>query len=298
MEVPTGRQDFEEADRLFRSGQYAHALVHLERLNACYPNTKNVLFPMAMCMERLGRPEEALPICSTLIQQFRDPRAQEMQLRLRPSLMDTPLDSLEIEGEYDLPDLGPITTVPVPQQEEEKPPAWKTPLLLGGALVMVTLILLVPFLLESLGLKEAPTPSTPSSQSVSLLQLGVFMISFMVFQGLGTGVASLALATVNKLPSNSISGVLLHVGGTLLGANIASAIISLILTVVAPLDLLMTMFVVEHVVMMTVFSLTYRFRIGDGLVFLLFFSIFMCVAGFIVAIVFGTGIGVVTVLFS
>ena len=298
MGLTFGKEDFEEADRLFRSGQYADALVRLERLNETYPNTKNVLFPMALCMERLGRTHDALPICTTLIHHFRDPRAREMHLRLRPSLIENPLESLDIEGEYELPDLGPITTVPVPVQEEEKPPPWRTPLLLVGALVVVTVILLTPFFLESLGLKEPPSPSTPSSQSVSLLQLGVFMISFMVFQGLGTGVASLAIGTVNKLPSNSISGVLLHVGTTLLGANIASAIISLILTAVAPLDLLMTMFVVEHVVMMAVFSVVYRFRFGDAAVFLLFFSIFMCVATFVVAIVFGTGIGVVTVLFS
>ncbi len=58
-------------------------LVDLDR---AFPNSKNVLFPMALCYERLGHPSEAGQLADRLLAQFQDPRAQALKARLAPSM--------------------------------------------------------------------------------------------------------------------------------------------------------------------------------------------------------------------
>jgi hypothetical protein len=298
LEAREGERCFGEADVLFRSGRYEEALVPLRALNRAYPNTKNVLFPMALCLEKLGRNDETRPLCAILVECFQDPRAMEMQRRLSSTFENTVLDSLEIEGDFALPDLGPIPTIPVPMQEEERTPPWKTSLMIGGGLLALLALLCLPFLLQKLGLIVEPEEVSAPRSALSVLQLGLSLIGFMIFQGLGTGVASLALGTVKKLPANTFSGVLLSVGMTLLGANVMAAMATLFLVALAPLEPLMTLFVVEHVVMLAVFSRVYRFGIGDAIVFFGFFFIFMCVAFFVMSVLLGTGFGMAAFLFS
>lgn len=93
MEAQYGEQFFKQADALFRGGRYGDALILLEKLNRAYPNTKNVLFPMAMCLTELGRGKEALPICDQLIERFDLPRAKALKSRIReetPTIRTTP----------------------------------------------------------------------------------------------------------------------------------------------------------------------------------------------------------------
>ncbi len=82
VNVQEATERFRESDTLFREGRYHEALVYLEELDHLFPNSKNVLYPKAMCMDRLGRIPEALALCDQLIAQFQDPRAQALKERL------------------------------------------------------------------------------------------------------------------------------------------------------------------------------------------------------------------------
>jgi hypothetical protein len=73
---------FKEADSLFRSGRYQEAMQVLVELDRSFPHTKNILFPMALCLEKLGCPGEAEQMCDRLIAQFGDQRAVQMKARL------------------------------------------------------------------------------------------------------------------------------------------------------------------------------------------------------------------------
>jgi len=76
---------FRESDTFFREGRYHEALYVLEELDKAYPNSKNVMFPKALCLDRLGRTGEAVAICDALILQFNDPRAQTLKDQLLSS---------------------------------------------------------------------------------------------------------------------------------------------------------------------------------------------------------------------
>jgi hypothetical protein len=297
LEAADGKRYFDEADALFRAGRYVEALSALRALDDAYPGTKNILFPMALCLEHLGRGDEAQPICDVLIDKFQHAQAIEMKLRLRPTTLDVSLDSLEIEGDYDVPDLGPVETLPVPELEEERTSPWKVVAVVGGCLVSLLIVLCTPFILQKLGVVET-RQETAVSSPLAMMNFGIVLIGLMLFQAFGTGVAALALGTINKLPANSISGVLLHVGMTLLGANIISVILILLLTAIAPLYLGLTVYIVEHIVMLAVFSYVYRFSITDAMVFFGFFFILITVAMFVAGFTLGTGLGMATFFFT
>ena len=162
----------------------------------------------------------------------------------------------------------------------------------------VLAILFGPYLLQKMGLIATPAETSVATESVALLNLGLILLGLVIFQGFGTAVASVALGTVNKLPANTFSGVLLHVGVTLLGANMIALILSLLLMVVAPLDLNITMYLVEHLVLVIVFAQVYELKFAESLVFLFFFFIFMCVATVVAGFVFGTGLGIAALVFA
>jgi hypothetical protein len=73
---------FNHADELFRSGQHADALEILADLNGRFQHNRNILFSMALCLEKLGRKDQAARICNLLVTQFKDPRALQMTSRL------------------------------------------------------------------------------------------------------------------------------------------------------------------------------------------------------------------------
>ena len=73
---------FNHAEALFRDGRYDHAFDILVDLNGKYPHNKNILYPMALCLEKTGDRGKAAHICNQLIVQFNDPRAVRMVSRL------------------------------------------------------------------------------------------------------------------------------------------------------------------------------------------------------------------------
>jgi hypothetical protein len=102
MDALEATQKFKDADTLFKQGEYVEALIVLNQLNREYPNMKNVLYPMALCFDRLGRPGDVRRLCERLILDFDDPRAKAL------------LDSFETPpGPEPTPARGPAST-PVP----------------------------------------------------------------------------------------------------------------------------------------------------------------------------------------
>ena len=78
MDPQTMAQQFAEANALFRQGHYEQALDILSALNREHPNTRNIMYAAALCMEKLGSVEEAKLLCHKLIGQFEDQKAREL----------------------------------------------------------------------------------------------------------------------------------------------------------------------------------------------------------------------------
>ncbi len=83
MDLQDSRESFRQADALFRLERYPEALTILEELDNDHPNTKNILFPTMLCLEKLEQYDQALTICEQLIKQHCDPRAREIEKRLK-----------------------------------------------------------------------------------------------------------------------------------------------------------------------------------------------------------------------
>ncbi len=73
---------FDQAKRLFAERRYADALALLDTLDAAYPNTKNILYPRALCLAMLGRTGEALKVAQQLVARHGDPRAARLASRI------------------------------------------------------------------------------------------------------------------------------------------------------------------------------------------------------------------------
>ncbi|NUM55879.1 MAG: tetratricopeptide repeat protein [Candidatus Hydrogenedentes bacterium] len=95
MDARTAEAHFKEADSLYRDGRYAEALDRLIELDEAYPNTPNVLFPLARCLRRVGRVDEALGICDDLITRCGDLRALELREYIRKSHAPEAEESLQ-----------------------------------------------------------------------------------------------------------------------------------------------------------------------------------------------------------
>lgn len=68
---------FHEADRLFKEEHFLEALQYLAALDNEFPGNFNILFPIVLCCERLGRIDEAYEHCSRLFEQFPSENHQE-----------------------------------------------------------------------------------------------------------------------------------------------------------------------------------------------------------------------------
>lgn len=276
------REKFKKADQLFREGNFREALALLDELNAAHPDTRNILTPMALCLERLGRGDEALPLCERLVRQFADARARALLERLRlpralPEIhVDTLIDDHKYAGDYALPDLGPVTTVPVPAQSEDEPSHW--PLTVLCTLCMAAIIALLALPLFS---GTPPAGVTGETSAMSGEATGVFLgfalLGFLYSVAAGTLNAILALGAVGKLPSNTLGGLALDVGGTILVLNLIFAVLNLLSLNArsVPISLLVT--TTELGILGYAFHRNYRLGLGNLAAFMVIFLILTCV---------------------
>jgi len=73
---------FQRADDLFAEKRYREALVLLDELDQEYPGKKNILFPRALCLAKVGDFRQAREIAERLVEEFGDARAQRLLERM------------------------------------------------------------------------------------------------------------------------------------------------------------------------------------------------------------------------
>jgi len=83
VDVQEGTTKFKAADAFFKQGNFQEALRLLNELDAAYANNRSILYPKALCLEKLGQWDEADRICDWLIQQSQDPRAQALRTQIQ-----------------------------------------------------------------------------------------------------------------------------------------------------------------------------------------------------------------------
>ncbi|MCC6155637.1 MAG: tetratricopeptide repeat protein [Candidatus Hydrogenedentes bacterium] len=154
MDARTAESHFKKADSLYRDGRYAEALDFLIELDEAFPNTPNILFPLARCLRHVGRVDESLAICDDLITRCGDLRALQLREFIRkshnPTTEETPTPHYSIEGLNQdahagaLDDLLIDSPPPTPMLPEiGEPQSNKKRLLIGGIALAVLLVLLV-----------------------------------------------------------------------------------------------------------------------------------------------------------
>lgn len=252
----------------------------LAQLDARYPDTKHVLYPMALCLERLGRGSEALPLCNRLVGQFQDPRAEALRARITapPLLGANPVEVLLGYGDLAeacvLPDLGAMQSAPPPLVLEEEPSRWPAAVL--AAVVLLVLVGLVAARLV-LGGGGDVEPAVSSNRYTAAAFLAGVIIGFFMYQIVGTAAAVFALGTLKKLPENTIGGNIIHVGATLLVINVGSTILGLLLSQSDSAALGLAAIVLQNTALILLFNHHYQLGCGGMAVFGLMFFIFMCV---------------------
>lgn len=235
MDAQESKQKFKQADQLYREGRYQEALGLLDELNRAHPNAKNVLYPAALCLEKLGRANEALPICEQLIQQFQDPRAEKLKAKITAARggggESTALADLGLTGAADILDDGPPARVPAysPVEEESN---WIQYTLIGLGVAVVLAMLIVPPLVY-----EAPPEPPPESTAQNEQQpffdpdtlagsIGMGLLLVIVLGGYVGHVIGgyLALTLLNQQPSDELLQNLLSLALTFFLAYLASLI--------------------------------------------------------------------------
>ncbi len=233
MDTATSREKFKEADALFRAGDYQPALTVLEALNRYHPNQKNILYPAAMCLDKLGRSKEALPICTQLIQSFQDPRASALKLEIENRSQESGstsggvLSGLEMESLMgpDILDM-PTTNVPYAPVEPEEVP-WLKYGLIALAVVVALVIFFVPLMTyeppppgsEPEVVAQAPQAATPQAATdvpvdTTMIWVGwaACFLTAVSFQVAGV---YLALMLMRSLPFEDAPSNLFNVGLTI-----------------------------------------------------------------------------------
>ncbi|GMW03756.1 MAG: hypothetical protein AMXMBFR84_48900 [Candidatus Hydrogenedentota bacterium] len=231
-------QRFKASDTLYKEGKFADALIHLDALNKAFPSTRNVLYPRAGCLYRLGRYDEAAEICDELSKRFQDKRADRLRQQINAKRFNliaqghTP-DSTDIDSlSADLGDLfAPAIPPPAaPKEPIKEGPDWKKIGLIGGGILAVALLLIIPLLLaperapepaasgsQATAESDAPIPMIAMSDDGELVffgyaptMLGWFLVGFSLQLFHYTLTLFLTLMATNKLPDGTLGEVILN----------------------------------------------------------------------------------------
>jgi hypothetical protein len=161
---------FSESEQLFAQGQFSEALARLNELDRTYPNTKNILFPKAMCLAQMDRLEEAEAICAILEQNFGDQRSTQVRSLIaqkRQALggglgMDLAIPNID---DFDIAGPAiPATARPVAQSG----PDYKKWIAVGVGVVVVLALIILPLVMRD---PDATQQQAAAEQTQSMSEL-------------------------------------------------------------------------------------------------------------------------------
>jgi tetratricopeptide (TPR) repeat protein len=115
---------YRQAIQLIRVGRYEESLHILQEIDAERPETKNVLYAMAVCSEMLGRTDEALDLCEHLIARYDHPKARVIKARIEKAASEPELPTVDLLSDLGLsapPASASPTPPPATAGEEEIP---------------------------------------------------------------------------------------------------------------------------------------------------------------------------------
>lgn len=102
MTQTEAREKFQKADVLYRDEAYSEAMELLHELDSTFPETRQIMFPLARCMGKLGMFEEAEALCDELHEKFQF----EDALIFKASMYETPLMGFsDDDSDFDLDDI-------------------------------------------------------------------------------------------------------------------------------------------------------------------------------------------------
>ena len=241
MEASESKEKFKRADTLFRNGEYLQALHLLSGLNQAFPNTKNVMYPAALCLEKLGRYEDALSLCDQLIAQFQDPRAQELKERITHLATPKPADGL-FDLDYSGVDAsaiaGDILDIPTTTLQykpvEPEPIPWLKYTLIGLGAAAVLALIFVPLMTY-----EPPPPGTVpegtgevTTANRAVIYAGA-LATFLIIVAFQTVGGYIALMLMRSLPYEDVWSNSFNISASVLVATLLeSSFFGFILTIV------------------------------------------------------------------
>lgn len=119
---------YRQAIQLIRVGRYEESLQILQEIDAERPETKNVHYAMAVCLEMLGRTREALDYCDRLIAKHDHPKARVIRARIEKAATQPELPKVDLISGLGVgrPPVAPPSvsapTAPPPTGEKENIP--------------------------------------------------------------------------------------------------------------------------------------------------------------------------------
>jgi thiol-disulfide isomerase/thioredoxin len=176
---------FAESKRLFAEGRLKEALEILTRLDSAHPNDRHLLYPLALCLARLGRVNEAKSVCERLVREFGDAKGAQLLAQLgapaapAPAPAVAPAASMAVAapaGGLGIPglqaiDLGDLNAPVVKYTPPPEDPAWKKWLIYGGVgLGTVAAVVLVSILAAGLGSQSGDSGGEATGGFVKAVQ--------------------------------------------------------------------------------------------------------------------------------
>lgn len=239
-------EKFKLSQKLYAKKQYTEALAVLDELNEAFPDSKNIMYPRALCLAKLGQFADADAVCQQLVAVFGDERAKKLLQKIKPHLQEStafdPMDLSDlgdVSGQGDLvaPMFDPKDSVFGVQARSSAVPVAgipvedeKTGFLSGKGVYIAVGAGLAIFLAVGVGLaifgpEPPPAPAsgeggqvTAASERPTMQQLGtgfVVRLVLLVLAVFAALVASLyvTLMLTEKLPDNAFPYDLIHVTG-------------------------------------------------------------------------------------
>ncbi|NLN92591.1 MAG: tetratricopeptide repeat protein [Candidatus Hydrogenedens sp.] len=145
MNSDSAKQRFQQANQLFGERRYEEALTMLQELNREFPNTENIMYAAALCLEKMGSIEEAKLLCHSMLRLFESQKAQELlnQLEMAPRVAGPPSDDPDMEVQV-LPKNARLEDI------DKEPKSKRNLLIIIIVLILAALVLALPFILNLL----------------------------------------------------------------------------------------------------------------------------------------------------